>query len=143
MTTPVQVAIQPYLFFNGRCEEALNFYKTAIGAEIGMFMRFKEGPNGGECPGGQRPDPELVMHSTFTVKGATVMASDGMGVGGPKFEGFSLSLTAANEAEAQKFFAALSEGGKVTLPLTKTFYSPCFGMLEDRFNVGWMIIVPQ
>jgi PhnB protein len=140
-TTPQ--AIHPYLIFNGRCDEALKFYQQAIGAEIGMVMHFKDNPDkSGSCPGGMELNPESVMHAEFKVKGSTLMASDGMSQGESKFDNFSLSLTAADEAEAQKFFAALSEGGKVTMPLGKTFYSPCFGMLEDKFGLGWMVIVP-
>ncbi|CAN5436677.1 VOC family protein [soil metagenome] len=144
MPTPTSTqTIQSYLFFNGRCEEALEFYKKALGAEVGMLMRFKDAPDQEGCPGGQKPDENLVMHCDFTVKGSVIMASDGMGQGGPKFDGFCLSVTATDEAEAQKFFAGLSDGGSVTMPLGKTFYSPCFGMVEDRFGLGWMVIVPQ
>ncbi len=144
MSTPTIPAIHPYLIFNGRCDEALKFYQKALGAELGMVLRFKDNPEmPGSCPGGMELNPESVMHAEFKVKGSTLMASDGMSQKDSKFEDFSLSLAAADEAEAQKFFAALSEGGKVTMPLGATFYSPCFGMLEDKFGLGWMIIVPQ
>lgn len=140
---PVQT-IQAYLFFNGRCQEALDFYQAALGAEIGMVMHFKDNPeNPDSCPGGHKVNPESVMHASFVIKGSTVMASDGMGQDGPKFEGFTLSYTADDEAEAHQRFNALGAGGKVVMPLGKTFYSPCFGMVEDRFGLSWMVIVPH
>ena len=133
--------VQPYLFFDGRCEEALEFYKKAIGAEVQMMMRNKESPDP-HPPGMLPPGTEnKVMHATLRIGDTTVMASDGHAKGQPKFEGFSLSLNAKNEAEAERLFAALSDGGQVRLPLTKTFFSPRFGMLADKFGMGWMIIV--
>lgn len=131
--------IQPYLFFEGRCDEALEFYKSALGAQVVMLMRYKESPEGTCQPGLE----EKVMHSTFTINGGTVMASDGMANGQPKFEGFSLSLSARDEAEAEKWFNALADGGNVVQPLIKTFFSPSFGMVSDRFGMHWMIMVPQ
>jgi len=132
--------IEPYLFFQGRCEEALQFYQKALGAEVQMIMRYKECPEA--PPPGMIPANwgDKIMHSSFKVGSNIVMASDGCGEAG-KFEGFSLSIAVNTEAEAKKIFAALSEGGKVEMPLTKTFWSPCFGMLEDKFGVGWMISV--
>jgi len=134
--------IQPYLFFNGRCEEALAFYGKALGAEVEMMMRFKESPDA-HPPGMVPPGwEEKVMHTSFRVGQTTVMASDGCAQK-PNFEGFSLSLSVPTEAEADRAFAALAEGGQVRMPLTKTFWSPRFGMLEDRFGIGWMInVVP-
>ncbi len=130
--------IEPYLFFRGRCEEALEFYRTALGANVEMVMRYSDSPEPAP-PGRLAPGFEnKIMHASFTVGGARIMASDGCDEDG-KFGGFSLSLTFATEAEAQKAFAALSEGGQVGMPLTKTFWSPCFGMVEDRFGVGWMV----
>ena len=135
--------VQSYLFFDGRCDEALEFYKRAIGAEVTMLMRFKESPDAGK-PGGCAPtDANKVMHASFRVGESTLMASDGRCTGQPKFEGFSLSISAANEAEADKLFNALSPGGKVVMPLAKTFYSPRFGMVVDQFGVMWMVIVHQ
>jgi PhnB protein len=133
--------IQPYLFFEGRCEEALEFYKKALGAEVIMLMRFKESPE--PAPPGMLPpgSENKVMHSTFRVGEATVMASDGSCQGRPGFQGFSLSLSVSDEARAEKLFAALGEGGKVQMPLAKTFWSPRFGMVADRFGVSWMISV--
>ena len=130
--------VQPYLFFDGRCEEALEFYRTALGAEVLMLMRFKESPDPGSCAPGS---DDKVMHSSFRIGETTVMASDGNCTGQPKFEGFSLSLTVPSEAEAERLFAALGVGGQVQMPLTKTFFSPSFGMVADRFGVSWMIHV--
>ena len=133
--------IESYLFFDGRCEAALDFYRRALGAEVTLLMRFKD------CP--ERLDPAMVpagsenkvMHASFRIGDTSVMASDGQCQGEPSFQGFSLSLTAADEAEADRYFAALADGGKVTMPLGKTFFSPRFGMLVDRFGVNWMVIV--
>jgi PhnB protein len=133
--------IEPYLFFNGRCEEAVEFYKKALGAEVIMLMRFKESPEP-PAPGMVPPGSEnKVMHVSLRVGDTTVMASDGRCTGQPNFQGFSLSLTAANEAEARRIFTALGDGGQVQMPLGKTFWSTCFGMVADRFGVGWMVTV--
>lgn len=133
------LAVQPYLFFGGRCEEALEFYRTAVGAEVQMLMRFKESP---EPPPGL-PDcfEEKVMHASVRIGATILMASDGRCEGPANFDGFSLSITVPNEAEADRIFAALAEGGLVTMPLEKTFWTPKFGMLTDRFGVGWMVSV--
>jgi len=134
------MAIEPYLFFNGRCEEAIEYYKKALGAEVLMLMRYKESPEPpppGTVPAGW---DNKVMHTSLRVGNANVMASDGCSEG-PNFQGFSLSLTVASETEARRAFAALADGGQVRMPLTKTFWSPCFGMLADRFGVGWMVSV--
>lgn len=138
-----QPVVQSYLFFSGNCAEALEFYKTALGAEIEMVMRFNESP-APLPPGMLAPGFEdKVMHASFRLGASQIMASDGCDSTG-KFDGFSLSLALATEAEANRYFAALSEGGKVTMPLGKTFWSPCFGMLEDKFGVGWMFnVVPS
>ena len=133
--------VQVYLFFAGRCEEALEFYKRTIGAEVEMLMRFKDSPEPPQ-PGMISPGSEnKIMHTCFRIGDTTVMASDGRCEGAATFEGFSLSLTVANESEANRVFAALGEGGQVQMPLTKTFWAPRFGMLKDRFGVGWMISV--
>lgn len=134
--------VQPYLFLDGRCEEAVNFYKTALNAEVTMMMRFKENPEPQPNPMGGKELDEKIMHASFKVGQTELMASDGYAKGKPEFKGITLSLSAATEAEARKIFAALSEGGQVQMPLAKTFYSPCFGMLADRFGVSWMVIVP-
>ena len=133
--------VQPYLFFDGRCEEAIEFYKKALGAKVEMLMRFKDSPEPPQ-PGMHPPGSEnKIMHATLRIGETTVMASDGHCLGKPSFQGFSLSLTAANDAEAERLFAALGDGGQVQMPLTKTFFSSRFGMVADRFGVSWMVIV--
>ena len=133
------MSIEAYLFFNGRCEEALEFYKKALGAEILMLMRFKDSPEP-PAPGMVPPGSEnKIMHVSFRIGDSSVMASDGHCTGQTNFQGFSLSVTVPNEAEADKKFAALAEGGKVLMPMAKTFWSPRFGMVTDRFGVGWMV----
>lgn len=133
--------IQPYLFFDGRCEEAIAFYKKAVDAEVEMLMRFKECPEPHQ-PGMIPPGAEdKVMHAAVRIGGSTVLASDGRCLGKPTFQGFALSLTVADEAEAERVFQALSDGGQVQMPLGKTFFSPKFGMAADRFGVSWMVYV--
>lgn len=133
--------VQPYLFFDGRCEEALEFYRAALGAEVTSLHRFRDSPEPHQ-PGMLPPGAEnKVMHASFRVGQTTVLASDGRCQGKPSFQGFSLSLTVASEAEADRYFAALAKGGQVQMPLTKTFFSPRFGMVFDRFGVCWMIYV--
>jgi PhnB protein len=135
--------VQPYLFFDGRCEEAIEFYRKALGAEVTMLMRFKDSPEPHE-PGMIPPGSEnKVMHASFTIGDTTVMASDGQCMGNASFQGFSLSITAPDDATAEKLFAALADGGKVQMPMAKTFFSSRFGMVADRFGVGWMVIVAQ
>jgi PhnB protein len=132
--------VQSYLFFNGRCEEAIEFYKKTLGAKVEMMMRFKE------APGDHKPGPgteEKIMHSCLRIGDTAVMASDGMAQGKPEFKGFSLSINAKDGAEAERLFTALSQGGQVHQPLIETFFSPKFGMLADKFGVGWMVIVDQ
>jgi PhnB protein len=134
--------IEPYLFFDGRCEEAIEFYRRALGAEVNFMMRFKESPE--PQPGMCAPGSEnKICHATLRIGDATVMVSDGRCAGKPSFEGFSLSIAAANEAEADRLFAALADGGQVHVPLAKTFFSTRFGMVADRFGVSWMVIVPE
>ena len=130
--------VQPYLFFDGRCEEAVEFYKGALGAEVTMLMRFKDNPEPQANPTGAE---DKVMHTSFRIGDTTVMGSDGRCQGRPSFQGFALSLTAPNDAEAERLFAALAEGGQVQMPLAKTFFSSRFGMVADRFGVPWMIVV--
>jgi PhnB protein len=140
MTTSMsQAVVQPYLFFGGRCEEAIEFYRKALGAEVVMLMRFKEAPE--PQPGLPECFAEKVMHATLRIGETTMMASDGRCEGEASFEGFSLSVTVQDNSEAERVFATLSEGGLVTMPLEKTFWAPKFGMLQDRFGVGWMISV--
>jgi PhnB protein len=140
-TTNNKNFVQTYLFFNGRCEEAVAFYRQALGAEVEMMMRFKDSPEPPR-PGMVPPGFEnKIMHCSFRIGATTVMASDGCTAESANFEGFSLSLTVADEAEANRVFAALAEGGQVRMPLAKTFWSPCFGMVQDRFGIGWMVSV--
>ncbi len=138
-TTKDNRFIQPYLFFNGSCEQAIEFYRKALGAEVEMMMRFKESPEP-PPPGAVPPGFEnKIMHASFRIGQTTVMASDGCSAEKTNFQGFSLSLSVPSEAEADRAFEALAEGGQVQLPLTKTFFSPRFGMVADRFGVSWMI----
>ena len=133
--------VQPYLFFDGRCEEAVEFYRKTLGAEVQMLMRFSESPEPHQ-PGMVASGSEnKVMHMSLRIGDSVVMGSDGRNTGKPNFQGFSLSLSVANDAEAERLFGALSAGGRVEVPLTKTFFSSRFGMLADRFGVGWMILV--
>jgi PhnB protein len=133
--------IQPYLFFDGRCEEAVEFYRKVLGAEVMMLMRFKDSPEPPQ-PGMVRPGSwDKVMHTSFRIGETTVLASDGQCSGRPSFQGFSLSLTVHSDSEAERLFAALADGGQVQMPLTKTFFSSRFGMVADRFGVSWMVFV--
>jgi PhnB protein len=129
--------VQSYLSFEGRCEEALDFYKKALGAEVTGLMRFSDSPDPGSCGAGME---NKVMHSNFTVGETQLMASDGMCSGSAKFDGISLSITAKDAAEAERLFAALSEGGQVQLPMHETFFAERFGMVADKFGVSWMLI---
>lgn len=132
--------IQPYLFFEGRCEEALQFYQSALGAEVTALMRYGESPE--EPPPGAIPpgSENKVMHACFRVGDATVMASDGGCSGSPTFQGVSLSLTAPDVATAERLFQALSDGGQVHMPFGETFFAKGFGMAADKFGVAWMVI---
>jgi PhnB protein len=133
-------AVTPYLFFSGRCEEALSFYEQALGAKIGMVMRFNQSPEA--TPEGmlQAGFENKIMHSDFTVGRTMIMASDGCN-DKSIFDGFRLALQLPNEADAHRAFNALADGGKVEMPLVQTFWSPCYGMVTDKFNVGWMVMV--
>jgi len=133
--------VEAYLFFEGRCEEALEFYRKALGAEVTMLMRYKDNPEPPETSKAPPGSENKVMHANFRIGETTVMASDGYCQGKPNFQGFGLSLTVPNVAEADRKFAALADGGQVRMPLAKTFFSPRFGMVVDRFGVLWMIIV--
>jgi PhnB protein len=135
--------VQAYLNFDGRCEEALNFYKKALGAEVTMLMRMNESPEPPK-PGMVAPgSADKVLHAAFRIGETMLLASDCYCSGKPVFQGISLTITARDEAEANRLFAALSDGGQVTAPLSKTFFSPRFGMVTDRFGVAWMVLVPQ
>ena len=128
--------IQPYLFYNGRCDEAIEFYRAAVGAEVTMLMRFKDSPEPAS-----HGNAEKVMHASLRIGDTTVLVSDGRCTGQLSFQGFALSLTVPDDAEAERLFAALGDGGQVQMPLTKTFFTSKFGMVADRFGVLWMIYV--
>ena len=128
--------IQPYLSFEGRAEEAIEFYRSALGAEVTMLMHFKQAPEG-QCAAGTE---DKVMHSSLKVGDSGFMVSDGHCTGKPVFQGINLSLTVPNAAAAEKAYAALSQGGQVQMPMTKTFFSPAFGMVADKFGVTWMVM---
>ncbi len=129
--------IQPYLMFDGRCEEAIDFYRKTLGAEVGMLMRWKDCPE--KAPGMSQPD-DKVMHATLKIGDTTVMVSDGRCTGHPSFQGFSLSLDAKSDAEAERLFNAIGEGGQVQMQLSPTFFASKFGMVADKFGVSWMVI---
>jgi PhnB protein len=133
--------VQPYLFFNGRADEALAFYTQALDTRPDTVLRYRDAPD--PPPPGMLPpgSEDKLMHAEFKVGDTTVMLSDGMCAGTPRFEGFSLALACDTEDAARRRFDALGAGGEVTMPLNKTFWSPCFGMLKDRFGVGWMVMV--
>lgn len=137
MAVQQTVAVQPYLFFDGKCEEALEFYKGAIGAKVEMLMRFKENPDPSQMPPNSG---DKVMHAAFRVGETQVLASDGHCAGKPSFQGFGLTLNAKDDAEAEKLFASVGKGGQVQQPLVKTFFASKFGMVTDRFGIMWMVI---
>ena len=130
--------IQPYLCFEGCCDEALEFYRKSLGAQVGMLMRSKDSPDPAGCPGGAG---DKVMHVCFRVSATTILASDGRCSAKPNFQGITLSLTLKDVAEAERLFSALGDGGQVQMPFARTFFSPGFGMVADRFDVPWMIYV--
>jgi PhnB protein len=132
--------VQPYVFFDGKCEEAIEFYKHALGAQVNMLMRFKDSPEPPQ-PGCGPVDSSKIMHAQLQIGSTVIMASDGRAIGQPKFDGFALSLTVPTEADADKAFNALADGGQVQVPLAKTFFTARFGMLADRFGVMWMVLV--
>jgi PhnB protein len=132
--------LQPYLFFDSKCDEALDFYKKAVGAEPKMLMRFNQAPDQSMISPGSE---NKVMHAQVRIGDTTVLMSDGRCTGSTNFQGFALTVTANTEGEADKVFSALADGGKVTMPMAKTFFSPRFGMLTDRFGVGWMVLAAQ
>ena len=135
------MTIQPYLFFEGRADEAVAFYQKVFGAEVQMLMRYKDSPD--PCPEGMIPpgSENKVMHMSMKIGDAVVMGSDGRCSGTPSFQGFSLSYAAKDATDADRVFAALCDGGTVQMPMGKTFFSPRFGMVADRFGVSWMVIV--
>ncbi len=132
--------IQPYLFFDGHADQAIAFYQKALGAKVDMLMRYKESPDVAHIPPGMA---EKILHASLSIGKSTVLLSDGHANGKPNFDGFALSVIVPTTEESTKFFNALAEGGQVQMPLSKTFFSPSFGMLKDRFGVMWMIYVTQ
>lgn len=135
--------VQPYLNFDGRCEEAIEFYKKMLGAHVEMLMRYKDAPEDDSmaegCRGGAM-DPDKVMHVCMRIGESTVMAADVPG--SPTFQGFSLTLNLTDKAQADRVFTALGEGGQILMPLAPTFFASSFGMVADRFGVSWAIVVP-
>ena len=132
--------VEPYLFFEGCCEEALNFYVQTLDAEITFMMYFKDSPEPESCPDGGE---DKVMHANLRIGDTTIMASDGRCEGTPDFQGFALSLSPTTDEDARRIFNALLEGGEMLMPLEKTFWSPLFGMVKDRFGMIWMINMPD
>ncbi|HEV8390332.1 MAG TPA: VOC family protein [Dongiaceae bacterium] len=132
--------VQPYVFFDGKCDDALEFYKRALGAKVNMLMRFSEAPDQSQI----KPESKnKVMHCSFQVGETEILASDGRCMGQPSFQGFALTINATNDAEAKRIFIAISEGGQVQMPLEKTFFASSFGMAADKFGVGWMVIAAK
>jgi PhnB protein len=134
------VQVQPYLSFDGRCDEAIAFYQKALGAEVQMLMRWKDAPDKSMCT---PTNADKVMHSQIRIGDTVAMASDGRNTGHPEFKGFSLAISAKDASEVDRMFGALSEGGQITMPLTETFFSPRFGMVADKFGVQWMLLVAK
>jgi PhnB protein len=134
--------IQPYLYFDGRCDDAINFYREALGAEVLMLMRFGEAPEGEGCTG-PVPPADKVMHACLQIGSSQVLVSDGFAAGNPEFKGVSLSLNADDDAHARVLFDALAQGGQVQMALAESFFATSFGMLTDRFGVGWIIVVSK
>ena len=133
--------VQPYLFFDGRCEEALGFYSKTLGAQVTMLMRYQDSPE--PPPPGIPVAGDKIMHANLQIGAAQIMASDGQRPGEGLFKGFALSITAATDTEAQRLFDALADGGQIQMPFGPTFFATAFGMVADRFGVGWMVIVPR
>jgi PhnB protein len=130
--------VQPYLFFEGRCDEAIDFYEKALGAKVDMLMRFKDAPDQSMITPQSK---DKVMHAAVHVGDTQILMSDGRCQGGASFNGIALALSAPTEADAERMFNALADGGQVRMPLAKTFFSSRFGMLADKFGVGWMVLV--
>lgn len=130
----------PYLDFNGRCEEAIEFYRQAVGASVDMLMPFKDSP---EPMPEDKDKSDKILHASMTIAGSTIMASDGFCTGAPKFAGLGMALSLPDEAAVRRAFDALGDGGQVTMPLGRTFWTPCFGMVTDRFGLCWMVMVEQ
>jgi PhnB protein len=135
---PAAQKVQPYLFFEGRCQEAIDFYCQALGATVVTQIPFKDSPT----PTGQPPEAgDKIMHAALRIGETEVFMSDGRCGGAPAFQGFSLSLALPDDAEAARVFGALGDGGVVSMPVGKTFFASSFGMVTDRFGVSWMVLV--
>lgn len=132
--------VQPYIFFDGRCEEALEFYKKALGAKVDMLMRFKEAPDQATVAPESK---DKVMHAAVHIGDTQILMSDGRCQGKPSFQGFSLTIAAPDNTEGERLFKALADGGEVRMPMGETFFASRFGMLADKFGVGWMVIVEK
>ncbi len=131
--------VQAYVTFGGRCEEALEFYRKSIGAEVTGLLRWKDSPDANmKGPPGYE---EKVMNAAFRIGETELMADDGMGEQQAEFKGMTLAIEVANDAEAKRVFTALGDGGSVQMPLMKTFWTSSFGMLTDKFGVPWMVNV--
>ena len=131
--------VESLITFGGRCEEALEFYKKSVGAEVTALMRWKESPDAAmKGPPGYG---EKIMHANFRIGETQLMAEDGLGDKAAEFKGMTLAIEAADDAEAKRVFTALGEGGKVTMALMKTFWTSSFGMLTDKFGVPWVVNV--
>ena len=134
--------VQPYLSFEGRAQEAIDFYKSALGAKVDVVMHFKDAPP--EVQGQISPaSKDKIMHAAFRIGDTQVMASDGQCNGKAQFSGITLTLNAASNGEAEKLFNALAQGGKVNMPISETFFAHRFGMVADKFGVGWMVLHPK
>lgn len=134
--------IQPYLYFDGRCDEAIAFYGEALGARLLMRMRFGEAPAGAECPG-MTPPPEMVMHACLQIGDSQLLCSDGSASGHPEFKGVTMTLNVRDDAQARNYFDALADGGQVQLPLTENFFATSFGMVTDRLGVAWSVVAAR
>jgi len=132
--------VQPYLFFDGRCDEALDFYKKTLGAKVDMLMRFKEAPDQSMVTPESR---EKVMHCALHVGDNQILASDGRCMGKPNFQGFALAITAKDDVEAERLFGALGDGGQVQMPMSETFFASKFGIVADKFGASWMVLNPK
>jgi PhnB protein len=132
--------VQPYLVFDGRCEEALTFYKSALGAEILSLMRFKDSPLPADLDGRPPDCGDKIMNASFRLGDSLLMASDGRCGGKPEFKGVSLSISLADAEQADQIFAALAQGGAVLMPMTETFFAQRFGMVADRFGLSWLVL---
>jgi PhnB protein len=143
LPTGVVMQVQPYLFFEGRCDEAVDFYKKILGAKVNMRMTFKENPEADKASPGCQPGAgteDKVMHMEFQIGDSVIMASDGRCSYQPNFQGFGLSINYPDKAAVEKAFNGLKEGGQVVMPLDKTFFADQFGMVTDRFGIMWMLL---